>query len=322
MEHVLNEHLTDREDIHVAVGMDVGKVIVSRLGKQGERITICFGPEVTEAERLQTISSAKQIRICGEIYDQLDDEEVKEEFTKRGSAYVATNLTFPMLDEKKEEKAAEAGSLGANASDGRIRVSTAATASAARQQAVEVGVRRCAGMTPTQIAGSRNRPLPPNCLTISRQELTAPGRRTSVGRSTSIRSTDTFTNRQRCASSIPRRFRPETSHPPFIWKATEIGGRTRATVTLRVTGGFACLFLANPGSPFRTRPLSTTCSPLSTLSCSSSTSTRNGWPRRSSQAALPSGPVKIAHTANRESEKRYEQWAALAEMPLALVGVA
>ena len=64
--------------------------------------------KVTEAERLQTISSAKQIRICGEIYDQLDDEEVKEEFTKRGSEHVATNLTFPMLDEKKEEKAAEA----------------------------------------------------------------------------------------------------------------------------------------------------------------------------------------------------------------------
>ncbi|MBI2480916.1 MAG: adenylate/guanylate cyclase domain-containing protein, partial [Planctomycetia bacterium] len=94
MEHVLKEHLTDREDIHVAVGMDHGKVMVSRLGKQGERITICFGPEVTEAERLQTISAAKQIRISSEIYDQLDDEDLAEEFTKRGSAYVATNLTF------------------------------------------------------------------------------------------------------------------------------------------------------------------------------------------------------------------------------------
>ena len=132
MEHVLNEHLTDREDIHVAVGMDVGKVIVSRLGKQGERITICFGPEVTEAERLQTISLARQIRISGEIYDQLEDEDIAEEFTKRGSAHVATNLTFPKLDEKKEEKAAEAGSLGANVNEGRVRVTTAATATAAR----------------------------------------------------------------------------------------------------------------------------------------------------------------------------------------------
>jgi class 3 adenylate cyclase len=132
MEHVLNDHLTDRKEIHVAVGMDVGKVMVSRLGKQGERITICFGPEVTEAERLQTISAEKQIRISSEIYDQLDDEDVTEEFTKRGSAYVTTNLTFPKLDEKKEEKAAEAGSLGASVNEGRIRVTTAATATAAR----------------------------------------------------------------------------------------------------------------------------------------------------------------------------------------------
>ena len=130
MEHVLNQHLTDRKDIHVAIGMDVGKAIVTRLGKKGERITICFGPEVTEAERLQYISSAKQIRIAAEVYDQLDDEDVKDEFVKRGSAYVATSLTFPKLDEKKEEKAAEAGSLGASVSEGQVRVTTAATVAA------------------------------------------------------------------------------------------------------------------------------------------------------------------------------------------------
>jgi class 3 adenylate cyclase len=127
MEHVLNEHLADRKEIHVAIGLDVGKVIVSRLGKKGERITICFGAEVTEAERLQYISSAKQIRISTEVYAQLDDEEVKQEFTKRGSAYVATDLTFPKLDEKKEEKAAEAGTLGASVSQGQVRVTTTAT---------------------------------------------------------------------------------------------------------------------------------------------------------------------------------------------------
>jgi class 3 adenylate cyclase len=132
MEHALNEHLTDREGIHVAMGMDVGKVMVSRLGKQGERINICFGPEVTEAERLQVISSEKQIRISHEVYEELDDEDITEEFTKRGAAYVATGLTFPRLDEKKEEKAAEQGSLGARVSEGRIKVTATATASAAR----------------------------------------------------------------------------------------------------------------------------------------------------------------------------------------------
>ena len=111
--------------------MDVGKVIVSRLGKHGERVTICFGPEVTEAERLQEISSAQQIRITAEIYEQLKDEDITEEFSKRGAAYVATNLTRPKLDEKKEEKAAEAGTLGARVDEGRVSVTTKATATSA-----------------------------------------------------------------------------------------------------------------------------------------------------------------------------------------------
>lgn len=126
MEHVLNEHLTDKEDIHLAVGMDVGKVIVTRLGKKGERVTIFFGTEVTEAERLQSISAARQIRISAAVYDELDDEDVKEEFVRRGSAYVATGLTFPKLDEKKEEKAAESGNLGTNVAAGGVRVTTSA----------------------------------------------------------------------------------------------------------------------------------------------------------------------------------------------------
>lgn len=132
MEHVLNEHLTDRKDIHLAVGMDVGKVMVTRLGKKDERITICFGPEVTEAERLQRISFAKQIRISSGIYEQLDDEDVTEEFVKRGAAYVATNLTFPKLDEKKEEKAAEEGSLGTSVENNRVQVTTKSAAIAAQ----------------------------------------------------------------------------------------------------------------------------------------------------------------------------------------------
>lgn len=134
MEHVLNKHLADRENIHIAVGVDVGKAMVTRLGKKGERITICFGPEVTEAERLQRISGAEQIRVSREVYDQLEDEDVSEEFVPRGATYVATKLTFPKLDEKKEERAAEKGSLGTRVENGGIRVTTAAGTSASGSQ--------------------------------------------------------------------------------------------------------------------------------------------------------------------------------------------
>lgn len=127
MEHVLNEHLKDRKDIHVAVGLDVGKAFVTRLGKKGRRVGICFGPEVSSAERLQLRTGAKQIRISEEVYDQLEDEDLRKEFVKDGDTYVATGLTFPKLDRVKEEKAARAGSLGAAVTNGRVVVTIAAT---------------------------------------------------------------------------------------------------------------------------------------------------------------------------------------------------
>ena len=63
MEHVLNAHLDDRKDIHVAVGLDVGTVLVTRLGKKGERDVVCLGPQVTSAEGLQLHSSGQEIRL-------------------------------------------------------------------------------------------------------------------------------------------------------------------------------------------------------------------------------------------------------------------
>jgi class 3 adenylate cyclase len=127
MEHVLNEHLQDKHDIHVAVGVDVGKTLVTRLGKQGKRVVICLGPKVTGAERLQLQSGGQQIRISETVYDSLEDEDMKAEFKEDGDSYLAKKLTFPVLDEAKEEKAAEDGSLGATVEEGSIRVTTAAT---------------------------------------------------------------------------------------------------------------------------------------------------------------------------------------------------
>ena len=127
MEHVLNERLTDRKDIHLAVGMDVGKAFVTRLGKKGQRISICFGPEVSNAEQLQRTTGGKRIRISEEIYDQLIDEDTKKEFKYDGGSYVATDLTFPKLDEKREVGAAQAGTLGAAVEKGKVVVTTNAS---------------------------------------------------------------------------------------------------------------------------------------------------------------------------------------------------
>ena len=127
MEHVLNEHLQDKEDIHVAIGVDLGKTLVTRLGKKGKRVVICLGPQVSAAEELQLQSRAEHTRISEAVYDELEDDDMKDEFKKDGVSYVAKKLTFPKLDKKKEEKAAEEGTLGTRVEDNRVRVTTAAT---------------------------------------------------------------------------------------------------------------------------------------------------------------------------------------------------
>ena len=122
MEHVLNELLSEK-DIHVAIGLDDGKALVSRLGKKGQRQVICFGPEVSSAEHLQLKSARKQIRISTTVYDLIKKETKKKQFKKDGqNEYVAKDLTFPKLDQLEVEEAAKIDSIGAEINGSGISI--------------------------------------------------------------------------------------------------------------------------------------------------------------------------------------------------------
>ena len=120
MEHTLREELPGRKELHVAVGLAIGRLLVTRLGKKGKREVVCLGPEVAEAERLQLRSSGGETRISATLYELLENGGVKEEFEKKDGAYSATGITFPRLDEKEEEAAAMAGTLTAVARGDRV----------------------------------------------------------------------------------------------------------------------------------------------------------------------------------------------------------
>ena len=125
MKHVISEKLPGQEKLHVAVGLDVGTALVTRLGKQGKRENICLGREVTSAEKLQLRAPGKQIRISQTIYDAINDDTLREQFEEvRKGEYAADMLTFPKLDELQEEAAARANKLGAVANGNRIEVVT------------------------------------------------------------------------------------------------------------------------------------------------------------------------------------------------------
>jgi class 3 adenylate cyclase len=123
MEHVLNAYRHDRKDIHLAVGVDVGTVLVTLLGKRGAREVVCLGSQVTSAEGLQLCAAGREIRISKALYEAIDDKTLKRQFVKDDQgAYVAKGLTFPKLDEFEEAEAARAGSLAAEASSQRLKI--------------------------------------------------------------------------------------------------------------------------------------------------------------------------------------------------------
>jgi class 3 adenylate cyclase len=123
MEHVLKNHLGDRKGIHVAVGIDVGSALVTRLGRKGEREVVCLGPRVTSAEHLQLRSQGQEIRTSKKIYETITSEPLKRQFLEDDQeAYVAKGLTFPKLDEIEATEAAKAGLLGTAATDRGVRI--------------------------------------------------------------------------------------------------------------------------------------------------------------------------------------------------------
>lgn len=127
MQHVLREKLPDRKNLYVAVGLDVGTALVTRLGQKGKRVIVGFGPEVCGAEKLQLKSAAKEIRISKAIYEKLERKAIKDSFAKSGSEYVAVELTFPKIEEEEATTAAKSGRLTGAVQGSSVHVVTSSS---------------------------------------------------------------------------------------------------------------------------------------------------------------------------------------------------
>lgn len=105
MEHTLKAALNpDADTLTLAVGVDMGTTLVTKLGTRAHRDRICIGEPVEEAARCEGRSTGGQIGITKPVYDALSDD-LQSHFAWSSSAqcYVANNLTA-----EKVERAARA----------------------------------------------------------------------------------------------------------------------------------------------------------------------------------------------------------------------
>lgn len=134
VEHTIKEALPEAEDLGLAVGVDVGTTLASRLGTRGHRDRICVGVPVENAADLEEGSGGGRIAITSRAYRALP-ESLSEHFSYDSGAgcYVADGLTADKLDlaERATDYKAGKSALVTAVATGALVVG-AGTAAAAR----------------------------------------------------------------------------------------------------------------------------------------------------------------------------------------------
>lgn len=111
VEEVLNEYHADLGKLHVAIGVSFGKTVAIRSGTRGDLDAGCLGKSVGQAEHLQLKSPGGQISITPSIYEMLDDEIIRQQFSlsEDGSCYVARGLTWTKVADLRKARAYDSG---------------------------------------------------------------------------------------------------------------------------------------------------------------------------------------------------------------------
>ena len=94
MEKTIKACLSDAKSLHMAVGVDTGTTLVSKLGTRGHRDRLCVGEAVEGAAHREEKCSGEQIGITKRVHNNLP-LRLKEHFQWDSSSqcYVATGLT-------------------------------------------------------------------------------------------------------------------------------------------------------------------------------------------------------------------------------------
>ncbi len=103
MELVIKELLPEAKSLGMAVGIDIGTTLVSKLGTHGHRDRICISDAVEEAARHEEGSAGGEIAISESIYTQLEEEVQKLfKYNRDRSLYLAANLTQDKVERARK----------------------------------------------------------------------------------------------------------------------------------------------------------------------------------------------------------------------------
>ncbi len=133
VEEVLNVHHNVLGPLHVAIGCDYGKSLVSRLGVRGDLDSGCFGDATLTAETIQLQMKGKEIGITGKLHEAISDEAIRGSFSldEERDIYIG-NATWAAIEQAEQAKAYSAKAIPSYSKAGSILFGISAQAEGTR----------------------------------------------------------------------------------------------------------------------------------------------------------------------------------------------
>jgi class 3 adenylate cyclase len=99
MEHTIKEVLPEAKELKLAIGIGLGKTLVSKLGTRGQRDRICLGEAVELAAQCEEKCTGGQIGITKQLYELLpEDLQIHFAFNTSVDCYTGNSVTLEKVE--------------------------------------------------------------------------------------------------------------------------------------------------------------------------------------------------------------------------------
>lgn len=124
VEEVLNISHNLLGDLHVSIGCDFGKTLVSRSGAIGDLDVTCLGRATQNAEEIQLRVKGQEIGFEPRVYDEISDQAIKASFCfdKARRCYVGKEVTWASVEDAERSDQYDVSTKAAYTTAGTIAI--------------------------------------------------------------------------------------------------------------------------------------------------------------------------------------------------------